>query len=96
VHNELEFVLQALADLGVRVSEEASIVAVSALETARQLSPAVTSVAMPIEELGARAGELVVEVVAGRTPESTLLQPELAMGASSARCPTKSAREIGY
>jgi DNA-binding LacI/PurR family transcriptional regulator len=84
VHNQLPFVLDALRELEIKVPEEMSVVTISPLDLARQLAPAVSSVVLPVEELGRRALEYLVEAIAGTTPTSVLLQTEVFSGTRSA------------
>jgi LacI family transcriptional regulator len=53
-------VLDTLRRNGLRVPEDVSVVAVHDLPLAEHLVPALTTVRMPLQELGARAVELLL------------------------------------
>lgn len=87
VHNEpvVQPLLDALAALGRRVPEDVSVVAVCPDELAEHAAPRVTSVAIPAEELGRRAVDLLMNKLADHdVPEATLLPPRLTPRASTA------------
>jgi LacI family transcriptional regulator len=86
VHNEaaIEHVLVALRDLGRRVPEEASVVAICPEEVAQRAVPPLTSVQIPAEEVGTRAVDLLMRKLDGADPpQSTLLAPHLTVRAST-------------
>jgi DNA-binding LacI/PurR family transcriptional regulator len=86
VHNEaaVEHVLSALRDLGRRVPEDVSVVAICPEEVAQRAVPALTSVQIPAEEVGIRAVDLLMCKLAGEDPPgSTLLPPQLTARGSS-------------
>jgi signal transduction histidine kinase/DNA-binding LacI/PurR family transcriptional regulator/DNA-binding response OmpR family regulator len=61
----------------IRVPEDVAIVGFDDDDHARSSSPPLTTVAQPIEKLGERAAELLLEALAGRpTPERTSLPAE--------------------
>ena len=87
VHNEaaVEHVLGALRRLGRRVPDDLSIVAICPDEVAERASPALTSVLVPADELGAKAVELLMRKLDDEpVPEASLLAPRLTARASSA------------
>lgn len=61
---------QALAEAGVKVPEEMSVVSFDATEVTTWLRPAVTSVALPLHEMG----EVAVRVLLGRQPAERLVE----------------------
>lgn len=80
VHNEpaVPLLLDALADLGRTVPGEISVVAIGPDDLAERTKPRLTSVAVPAEEIGRRAVELVVSKLDGRpVPDATLVPPLL-------------------
>jgi DNA-binding LacI/PurR family transcriptional regulator len=88
VHNEpaLQPVLDALRTLGRRVPEDVSVVAVCPDELAQHASPAVSSVAIPAEEVGRQAVDLLMAKLDERhVPDATLLAPRLTHRVSTAR-----------
>ena len=90
VHNEpaLQPVLDALRALGRRVPEDVSVVAVCPDELAQHAVPAVSSVAIPAEEVGRQAVDLLMAKLAEHhVPDATLLSPRLTRRASSAARP---------
>ncbi|WP_199440891.1 LacI family DNA-binding transcriptional regulator [Umezawaea beigongshangensis] len=88
VHNEaaLGAVVEGLRVLGRRVPEDIAVVAICPDEMAEHLSPPLTSVQVPAEELGARAVDLLMSKL-DRTavPALTLLPPRLTDRASAER-----------
>jgi DNA-binding LacI/PurR family transcriptional regulator len=87
VHNEpvVQPLLDALAALGRRVPEDVSVVAICPDDLAEHAAPRVTSVAIPAEELGRRAVDLLMAKLAGHdVPDATLLAPRLTPRASTA------------
>ena len=87
VHNEpvVQPLLDALAALGRRVPEDVSVVAICPDELAEHAAPRVTAVAIPAEELGRRAVDLLMAKLANDdVPDATLLAPRLTERASTA------------
>lgn len=88
LHNEaaVNHVLTALRQLGRRVPEDVSVVAICPAEVAERATPALTSVLIPAEEVGRRAVELLMRKLGqAAVPNSTLLAPELVIRSSTAR-----------
>ncbi|MBB5871753.1 DNA-binding LacI/PurR family transcriptional regulator [Allocatelliglobosispora scoriae] len=86
LHNEaaVDHVLTALRQLGHRVPQDISVVAICPDEVAVRCTPALTSVLIPAEEVGRRAVELLMRKLAGvPVPNSTLLAPRLSVRAST-------------
>jgi DNA-binding LacI/PurR family transcriptional regulator len=76
--------LAALRAAGRDVPGDVSIVAICSDAVVEQASPRLTSVAIPAEEMGRRAVELVAAKLEGQpVPEATLLQPRLTVRDSS-------------
>ena len=87
VHNEavLPAVLAGLRHRGLRVPEDISVVAVCPDSMAEQHPVALTTVAIPAEEVGSQAVELTIRQLAGHTTsEIRLLSPRLTPRASTA------------
>ncbi|MEV1077008.1 LacI family DNA-binding transcriptional regulator [Streptomyces sp. NPDC050211] len=87
VHNEaiLEPLIDAFGRLGLRVPADLSVTAICPDELADSLRIPVTSVALPSAEVGARAVELLMNKLGGKTvPEATLLPPRMTERASTA------------
>ncbi len=86
VHNEaaLGWIITGLRTLGRRVPEDIAVVAICPDELAEQMSPPVTSVQLPAEELGDRAVRLLMARL-GREecPPLILLAPRLVRRAST-------------
>jgi DNA-binding LacI/PurR family transcriptional regulator len=88
VHNEalLEPLLDAFADLGLRVPTDLSVTAICPDDLAASASVPLTSVTLPSTEVGERAVELLMKKLAGAAvPESTLLPPRRTERASTGR-----------
>ena len=82
--------LAALRERGLRVPEDVSLVGFDDVPIARYLTPALTSVQVPIAELGKQAMALLLAAVDGRPGHSeagtthTVIVPTLAIRASTA------------
>ena len=86
VHNEAAagHVLAALRILGRRVPEDVSVVAICPDDIAERVSPALTSVLIPAEDVGRQAVRLLMAKLEGQAvPDSTLLEPRLTIRESS-------------
>ncbi len=87
VHNEsiLGDVLAVLADEGLRVPEDVSLVALCPSGLAVNQRVALTSIAVPTDEIGAAAVDMVLGLVDGTAhPESRLITPVLTVRSSTA------------
>ena len=88
VHNEpaLQPALDALRLMGRRVPEDVAVVAVCPDELAEGATPPVSSIAIPAEELGRLAVELLMAKLDERSvPAATLMAPRLTLRASTGR-----------
>jgi DNA-binding LacI/PurR family transcriptional regulator len=88
VHNEsiLGEVLAVLADEGLRVPEDVSLVALCPPDLAVNQRVALTSIAVPTGDIGAAAVDLVLGLVDGTAlAESRLIAPVLTIRSSTAR-----------
>ncbi|MFJ9930088.1 MULTISPECIES: LacI family DNA-binding transcriptional regulator [Streptomyces] len=91
VQNEsaVEPLLAVLRRQGRAVPEDVSVVAVCPEQVAVQASVRLTSVAVPAQEMGRHAVELLVGKLDGReTDDAVLIAPELTVRASSGPAPT--------
>ncbi|MFF7162566.1 LacI family DNA-binding transcriptional regulator [Streptomyces sp. NPDC008086] len=87
VHNEavLGPLIDAFEDLGLRVPADLSVTAICPDEVAASLRVPVTSIALPADEIGTRAVELLMRKLAGTAaPETTLLPPRMTERGSTA------------
>jgi DNA-binding LacI/PurR family transcriptional regulator len=92
VHNEaaVAHLFTALGALGRRVPDDISVVAICPDEVADRTTPALTSVLIPAEEVGAQAVSLLMRKLAGdAVPDASLLAPRLTVRASSAAAPAR-------
>ncbi|QBI55885.1 LacI family DNA-binding transcriptional regulator [Streptomonospora litoralis] len=90
VHNEpvLPTLLEAVRGLGREVPADLSVVAIAPDDLATEVSPPLTSVSLPAEEVGGRAVSLLMDKLdAIDPPEVTLLPPRLVPRASAAARP---------
>ncbi|MFC5086980.1 substrate-binding domain-containing protein [Microvirga arabica] len=75
---------------GLRVPEDISIVGIDNLEISAHLSPALTTVHLPTAQLGAQAGELLIDALRGTTmPAQIELPIELVVRRSSGPAPVR-------
>ncbi|MBQ0984404.1 LacI family DNA-binding transcriptional regulator [Streptomyces sp. F63] len=88
--NAIDPLLSLLREQGRAVPEDVSVVAVCPEQVALQASVRLTSVAIPAQEMGRRAVELVMEKLeGGGRPHTTLLPPQLTVRASSGPPPAR-------
>lgn len=80
-------VLQAAAEMGLRVPQDLAVVGFDGILLSRIVVPRLTTVAQPIYELGRLAAELVLRRSEDpeRRAKTHLLKPELQLGASTVR-----------
>lgn len=77
--------LSALADRGVRVPEEVSVVGFDDIPFARYTTPPLTTAAVPAAELGERAWRAMHALLGGAEPEDfAILEPHIAIRGSTA------------
>lgn len=79
--------MQALADLGYRVPQDVSVTGFDDLPFARNLRPALTTVAQPIGDIGHTAAELLLEQIQGLPPRQVVLPTGLIVRASTGPVP---------
>ena len=81
--------LFALRDAGIRVPDDIALAGFDDIPIARYVSPALTTAAVPIAEIGRRALECCVDLIAGRSTDGRhVFQPTLAIRQSTERRPT--------
>jgi LacI family transcriptional regulator len=86
-------VLRLLADRGVRVPEQMSVIGCDDLPLSRLLVPSLTTVAVPFVETGSRAAAVLLDLIAGRdVPRRQLLPVTLVSRASTGPPPVRRAR----
>lgn len=67
-------VYEAARQAGVMIPAQLSVVGFDDMEYARWCGPALTTVRQPLVEMGATAARLVLDLAAGRQPESTRIE----------------------
>jgi LacI family transcriptional regulator len=72
-----------LRDKGIRVPDDVALVGYNDTPLAEGGAVPLTTVRSPMHEMGRQGVRLLLEVLAGRSPESVLLQPELIVRGSS-------------
>lgn len=69
--------LGALRDHGLRVPDDVALVGYNDTPLASEILVPLTTIRSPMHQMGRSAVELLIEVMAGRAPDSVLLEPEL-------------------
>jgi LacI family transcriptional regulator len=88
-------VLRALAERGIRVPGDCSVVGCDDLDIAGFLTPPLTTVRVPFEETGALAAHLLLRSIRGeKIPARELLPVRFVERASTARPPPQSRRSV--
>jgi DNA-binding LacI/PurR family transcriptional regulator len=90
VHNEgaVDHVLTALRGFGRRVPQDVSVLAICPDDVALAATPRLSNVAIPANEVGSRAVELLLSRLDGaEVPATTLIKPTLTDRASTAQPP---------
>jgi LacI family transcriptional regulator len=75
--------MATLRDLGLAVPGDVAIVGYNNTDVGAALSVPLSSIAIPLQEIGRRAVDLLLEQLAGRHPHSVILPPRLVVRASS-------------
>lgn len=80
-------IIRAARECGIRIPEDFSVIGVDNNEVSGFINPALTSVKMPVEEVGNRASEMLLDRINGSTaPFSTVfLAPELEVRESTGK-----------
>lgn len=87
--------LHAAAELNVKVPGELSVVGFDDIPFAAATVPALTTVHMPVGEMGAAAVELAVAGDGSRTPKTRTFQPRLVVRGSTAPPPDRESDATG-
>ena len=77
--------LACLADLGIRVPDDISLVGYDDANGAAFFQPPLTTIRQPFEELGARCVEVLLEAIEGHEPEPQRIRPSLRVRRSCRR-----------
>ncbi len=82
--------MRALRNAGVRVPEDVSVIGFDDIESAAYLSPSLTTLRQPLEQMGELAAEHLVDMIEGRQepPAEVLLNPILIERESTLRVRT--------
>ena len=86
-HNDLMAIgaLAVLRTRGMRVPEDMSLVGYNDLPMVGHLTPPLTTVRYQILDVGRHSGEMMVQMLAGESPDDVWLQPRLVARGSSRR-----------
>jgi LacI family transcriptional regulator len=79
--------LQRLAALGIRVPDEVSVAGFDDIRIAAMTAPSLSTVRLPLQELGQRGFELAERLLAGRRPRRQVLPTEVVLRDSTAKPP---------
>lgn len=79
-------VLRAARRLGVRVPEDISVISLHDSDLADYLSPRLTTIALPVDEMASRAVDLILDIIDGAAPSSIVVRtpPQLRLRESTA------------
>jgi LacI family transcriptional regulator len=83
--------MQRLAELGIDVPGDVSVAGIDDIPTAAMASPSLSTVHLPLQEIGRRAFAYAERVLAGQTPASDVLPTALVMRGSTAAPPADAA-----
>lgn len=86
-------VLSALRESGQRVPDDVSVIAVHDSWVAAHLSPALTTVSLPMEQLGSHAIDRLLDQLASPSPDDLVItapEPQLVRRSSTAAAPSTS------
>ncbi|HVZ14138.1 MAG TPA: LacI family DNA-binding transcriptional regulator [Bauldia sp.] len=80
-------VLRAARRLGVAIPEHVSLVALHDSELAEFLTPSLTTVALPVDEMAHQAVDVLIALIDGAAPESVIVRtpPQLKLRGSTAK-----------
>jgi LacI family transcriptional regulator len=76
--------LQRLGELGIRVPDQVSVAGFDDIQTAVLVAPSLSTVRLPLQEIGRLGFEFAERVLAGDQPDRRLLPTELVMRESTA------------
>ena len=79
--------IRAIQDIGLSVPGNVSVVGIDDVQIAAFISPRLTTIRQPLREMGAIAASTLLRRIQGEEiPDETVLQPELVVRESTARC----------
>ena len=80
-------VLRAARRIGVDIPRDMSLVALHDSDLADFLSPTLTTIALPVDEMAQQAVDLVIQLIDGASPGSAIVRtpPQLKLRGSTAR-----------
>ena len=78
-------VIRHLHDLGIEVGREVAVTGFDDIPAAEHITPPLTSVHQPLETIGKRLMEMLLDILHGPPPETkqVLIKPQLVVRASS-------------
>ena len=76
-------VMTALQENGLRIPEDVSVIGIGNVKDAAYYFPSLTTVAGKFHEIGTHSIEILIEQIAGKTPESIVFEPELILRRST-------------
>ena len=80
-------VLMACRERGIAVPGQLSVMGFDGIELAQYVTPALTTIHQPKLRLGQAAMEMLIDVLAGRTVENSIISPELIIRHSTGQPP---------
>jgi LacI family transcriptional regulator len=83
--------IQRLAELGLDVPRDVSVTGFDDIPTAAMASPSLSTVQLPLKEIGRRAFAFAERVLAGETPKNDVLPTTLVMRGSTGAPPAEAA-----
>jgi LacI family transcriptional regulator len=86
-------VLERLATLGIKVPREVSVAGFDDIQTAAMAAPRLSTVRLPLQEIGRRGFAFAERLLAGATPRREVLPTELVMRDSTAPPPASALPE---
>ena len=82
--------LRALRQFGVAVPEAVEVIGFDDIDLARLVEPPLSTVSQPALEMGARSAELLLRLMAGGAPETTVMEPRLVLRGTTRNPPAPS------
>ena len=72
-------VMRALHDAGVSIPKQAAIIGVDDIDASAYLTPSLSTIAIPKEEIGSKSAEMLIKLIEGKKVDNrqVLLEPEL-------------------
>lgn len=89
-------VIRAALDLGLRVPEDLSVIGCDGIRLSSFMNPALTTLRLPIHEMGVTVAEMILRLIAGEAPQKDVwFRPELTVRKSTAACAPGRQRPAG-